>query len=341
MNNIQNNTEISLDMCNKIRAATKLLRAGGTVAFPTETVYGLGADISIPSAVRQIFEIKGRPVDHPLIVHFADISQLQCWAKEIPDLAWKLAEHFWPGPLTLILQRSDRVPVTVTGGQNTVGLRIPDHPIALALLNILGHDSALAAPSANRFGRISPTTANHVREELGDAVDMILDGGACKVGLESTIVGFSGRTAMVLRPGGIPLAALAEVLHGQITLADKRIFTERAPGMLAAHYAPSTPLEICSSEYIWQRAIELETQDQRTVVIARADSTPHQSTNKKIVKFSMPQDPAAYGNILFATLRRFDHQKFDRLLIEMPPDTPPWLAVIDRLKRANCATLHK
>ncbi|MDP1559350.1 MAG: L-threonylcarbamoyladenylate synthase [Nitrosomonas sp.] len=332
---VQTNTVISPEMYNKIATAAELLRAGAIVAFPTETVYGLGADISTSSAVSQLFEIKGRPTNHPLIVHFADASQLQHWAQEIPDSAWKLAEYFWPGPLTLILQRSHHVPVTVTGGQNSVGLRVPDHPIALALLETLGADKALAAPSANRFGRISPTTASHVRDEFGQAVDMILDGGACKVGLESTIVSFSSQTATVLRPGGIPLAALAKVLKGQITLVDKNKLTERAPGMLAAHYAPATPLEICASEYIWQHAIKLEAQGLRTIVIVRADSTADPLMNKNIVSYSMPQEPMAYGNQLYAILRQFDRQEFDRLLIEMPPDTPAWLAITDRLLRAG------
>ena len=322
-------------MHNKIAAAAKLLRAGGTVAFPTETVYGLGADISIPSAIRQIFEIKQRPINHPLIVHFAEVSQLQHWAKDVPESAWKLAEHFWPGPLTLILQRSHCIPTTVTGGQNTVGLRIPNHPVALSLLNTLGTNTAIAAPSANRFGRISPTTATHVHEALGQAVGMILDGGACKVGLESTIVSFQNETATVLRPGGIPLDALAEVLNGQIILANKKNLTERTPGTHTSHYAPMTPLEICSSEHIFQRTLELTIQGLRTVIITWSNCMSNQPLNENIVIFPMPHEPIAYGNQLYATLHQFDHEEFDRLLIETPPDSPDWLAINDRLQRAN------
>src|SRR5688500_7214458 len=248
---------MTAEMNSQIVAAATLLKAGGIVAFPTETVYGLGADISHPSAVQRIFEIKKRPADHPLIVHIADSSRLTQWAQEVPEQAWQLAEHFWPGPLTLILPRSRHVPENVTGGQDTVGLRVPDHPVALALLNALGHEKALAAPSANRFGHISPTMAAHVREELGEAADMVLDGGPCRVGLESTIVSFDGDTAAILRPGGIPLAALAEVLDGKIVIPEGAKHAVRVPGALSSHYAPLTPLELWSSDNIWRRAFEL------------------------------------------------------------------------------------
>lgn len=322
-------------MHNKIATAAEILRAGGTVAFPTETVYGLGADISVPSAISQVFDIKQRPTNHPLIVHFADTSQLQHWAKEIPDAAWKLAEHFWPGPLTLILQRSHRIPKSVTGGQDTAGLRIPNHPIALDLLKTLGTDTAIAAPSANRFGRISPTTAAHVRDELGEAVNMILDGGACKVGLESTIVSFNNQIATILRPGGIPLDALAEVLSGQVVLANKNNIAQRTPGTHASHYAPTTPLEIHSPEHIFPYALELAAHGLRTVIITWSDYMRNQPANEHIDIFSMPHEPTDYGKQLYATLHQFDHKKFDRLLIETPPDNPDWLAINDRLHRAS------
>lgn len=322
-------------MHNEITAAAELLRAGGTVAFPTETVYGLGADISSPSAIQQVFDIKKRPTNHPLIVHFSKTSQLQHWAKDIPDSAWKLAEHFWPGPLTIILQRSHRIPTTVTGGQDTVGLRIPNHPIALALLNQLGNKKAIAAPSANRFGRISPTTAAHVQDELGQAVDMILDGGACQVGLESTIISFQHDTTTVLRPGGIQLEALEEVLNGQITLASQNKQTERAPGTHASHYAPITPLEICSPEHITQRSLELTAQGLHLAIITQSDCISGQSFNENTVRFSMPHDPIAYGSQLYSILRQLDHEGHDRLLIERPPSSPHWLTINDRLLRAS------
>ncbi len=337
----QTHTMMTPEMHSQIVAAAARLRAGGVVAFPTETVYGLGADISNPSAVRRIFEIKGRPVDHPLIVHFADAARLQYWAQEVPEAAWQLAECFWPGPLTLILPRSRHVPPNVTGGQDMVGLRIPDHPIALALLNELGSEKALAAPSANRFGRVSPTTAAHVQEELGHTVDMILDGGACKVGLESTIVGFSGQTATILRPGGISLAALAEVLHGKVVLSQAKGSTVRVPGALVSHYAPLTPLEVWPTEALWQRVRELQAQGLKVVVIGWSEPEPVNPENSSILYFSMPRVAAAYGSQLYATLRRFDHERFDRLLVEAPPADPTWLAVADRLQRASCTPFNR
>lgn len=322
---------------DQIIAAAALLRAGGIVAFPTETVYGLGADVSNFSAVRRVFEIKKRPVDHPLIVHFADSSRLHHWAREIPEQAWRLAESFWPGPLTMILPRSRHVPENVTGGQDTVGLRVPDHPVALALLKALGPEGALAAPSANRFGRLSPTTAAHVREELGDAVDMVLDGGACKVGLESTIVGFNDQAALVLRPGGIPLEALAEVLGGKIIVPGKKNQAMRVPGSLASHYAPLTPLELWPTESLWRRALELEAEGMRMGIMTWSGQNPNLPERKNLLHFAMPAEPKIYGSRLYATLRRLDHDRFDRLLIEAPPDDHAWMAIADRLQRASCA----
>jgi len=325
----------------QIETAAAILRQGGVVAFPTETVYGLGADASNPAAVRRIFEIKGRPADHPLIVHLADKSQLSQWAREVPEAARLLAEHFWPGPLTLILPRSQHVSDVVTGGQDTVGLRVPSHPVALALLRAMGPAGALAAPSANRYGRISPTTAEHVREELGDSVDMILDGGPCQVGLESTIVSFVGNTATVLRPGGIPLAALEEILQQKVAVADSTGSSVRVSGSLLSHYAPVTPLEILPGAELWQRACELEAQGLRvaTVEWSVADAVLPQNTvhsdHARIVRTTMPSDPAAYGQMLYATLRQLDGANFDRLLAEATPKTTAWLAVADRLKRAS------
>ena len=324
-----------------IAAAATRLRAGEIVAFPTETVYGLGADISNPSAVRRIFEIKERPLNHPLIVHFADIALLPYWSQEIPDAAWKLAERFWPGPLTLILPRSRHVPRDVTGGQDLVGLRIPDHPVAIALLNELGSKKALAAPSANRFGRVSPTTAAHVREELGGAIDMILDGGPCKVGLESTIVGFSGDTATILRPGGISLVALEEVLHGEVVFPRVNNSTVRVSGSLSSHYAPLTPLEMWKTETLWRRVRELEVEGLRTVVLGWSEMGAIISENNSTLYFSMPHEATGYGRELYATLRRFDQEKFDRILVEAPPDNPAWLAIADRLQRASYRPIDK
>jgi L-threonylcarbamoyladenylate synthase len=231
-----------------IDQAVDLLRQGRLVAFPTETVYGLGADASNPEAVRRIFLAKGRPVDHPLIVHIPSVASLDAWVLSVPEAAQQLAAHFWPGPLALILKKRPEVPLEVTGGQDTVGLRVPDHPIALRLLQAFG--GGVAAPSANRFCRISPTLAIHVQEELGESVDMILDGGACQVGVESTIVDLSGSQPKLLRPGHITRDQIEAVLQTQLLLTPQveqvDVMQIRAPGMMAIHYAPITPALLCS-----------------------------------------------------------------------------------------------
>ncbi|AKH39388.1 MULTISPECIES: L-threonylcarbamoyladenylate synthase [Nitrosomonas] len=333
------NRESLLSLNDKITAAVTLLKAGKNVAFPTETVYGLGADITNVSAINQIFEIKGRPIDHPLIVHFAEVHLLDYWAIDIPDSAWLLAEHFWPGPLTLILPKSSHVPLNVTGGQNTVGLRIPDHPIALALLKALGENKALAAPSANRFGRISPTSANHVYEEFGSEVSMILDGGPCKVGLESTIISFYNSEAILLRPGGIPVELLEETLKQKIKLKENLNTSLRAPGGLSSHYAPVTALEVWPTEYIQQRAQQLNKNGLRTALIAWSGSDYFsQVTNENTHLFLMPADPIGYGHQLYATLRELDQDDFFCMLVEAPPTDPAWLAISDRLQRASYKT---
>ncbi len=325
---------ITPEVHDQITSAAKILKAGGTVAFPTETVYGLGADVTNPSAIEQVYNIKQRPIDHPLIVHIGNISQLSYWAQDIPDSAWKLARNFWPGPLTLILQRSQHVPDCVTGGQDTVGLRIPAHPVALALLDALGSQKALAAPSANRFGHISPTTAAHVQYELGQKVDMILDGGACEVGLESTIISFNEETATVLRPGGIAFSTLDAILDKPVILADKKKTKIRTSGMLSTHYAPTTPLTIHSTELISESAQKLASQGLQIIVITWSEQHNSNTANPYIKQVAMPSDPINYGKQLYATLRQYDQEVFDQLLIEAPPNHPSWLAIMDRLHRA-------
>lgn len=321
------------EQTRQVQAAAAILNRGGVVAFPTETVYGLGADASNPDAVRRIFAIKGRPANHPLIVHIGQAGDLDAWAREIPDGARHLAERFWPGPLTLILLRHPHVPDAVTGGQDTVGLRMPGHPLALALLHEMGPGKGLAAPSANRFGRISPTTAEHVRMELGEAVDMILDGGACRVGLESTIISFADGAPVLLRPGGITVAELEEALDRRISTPEEARSTVRAPGMLASHYAPSTPLEIWRSEELPQRVRELAARGQRAVVLEQSDLPLPYGDN--LTRCIMPVQASAYAHNLYATLRRLDAAGFDRILAEAPPDTGEWQAVNDRLRRAS------
>lgn len=330
-----NKSNWSLEQPDQISTAVRILCEGGTVAFPTETVYGLGADVTNPDAINKIYKIKQRPIDHPLIVHISSISHLQYWAQTIPESAWKLASHFWPGPLTLILQRSRHISDRVTGGQDTVGLRIPAHPVALALLNALGPDKALAAPSANRFGRISPTTAAHVQEELGSRIDMILDGGACEVGLESTIISFHGQSPLILRPGGIALSALESLLDSPVMLAHNVNQIVRTSGSLPAHYAPATPLRIFSTAHIEVEAGALAAQGLRVLIIRWSDIDKSQPLDSLIQQFCMPADPIPYGKQLYARLREFDQATFDYILVEAPPDHPAWLAITDRLQRAS------
>ncbi len=308
-----------------IGKAAKILRAGGLVAFPTETVYGLGADATNCKAVKKIFAAKGRPADHPVIVHLPSSDALAAWATEVPEAAYRLAEAFWPGPLTLILKRLEDVPDAVTGGQDTVGLRVPGHPVALALLEAFG--GGVAAPSANRFGRVSPTRAEHVRAELGGAVDLILDGGPCEVGLESTILDLSAGAPRLLRPGGVTVARLEAVLGH--SLAPNKTGAPRAPGTLASHYAPTTPTVVVPSEKL---ATCLEQhKDKELGVLVRQ---PQQNQPENILWKTLPNTPEGFGRGLYAALRELDASGVERIIVEAPPEDDAWLAVRDRLARA-------
>lgn len=318
---------------NEIERAAEILRTGGVVAFPTETVYGLGADARNEDAVRSIFTIKGRPADHPLIVHLASAAQAGEWAAEISEPARRLMTSFWPGPLTLVLPARIDVPRAVTGGQDSVALRAPNHPMALALLRAFG--GGLAAPSANRFGAVSPTEARHVRASLGDAVDQVLDGGPCRYGLESTIVSLLDGCPQVLRPGALSLAALRDALgENGIKLADRTVSAPRVPGNLAAHYTPATPLEIVVAEILAVRAEALLAQGLRVAVLRRNRGVHGQSTLPLLPQFFLPAQPGAYARGLYARLHELDHLAFDRLLVEAPPIDEAWWAVNDRLARA-------
>lgn len=303
------------------------------MAFPTETVYGLGANAGNPAAVAKIFAVKGRPLDHPLIVHLADAQQMKRWARDIPSVAWRLAERFWPGPLTLILKRAPDVLDEVTGGQDTIGLRVPAHPIAHALLAAFG--GGVAAPSANRFGRISPTQAEHVRQELGDAVDLILDGGDCEVGIESTIVDISSETPRILRLGSILPAQLTSMLHALLPViqsgrADKKL--PRVSGMLKSHYAPLTPLEIVKAPELPAKIQRTLAEGKKISVLAR--SSLFYEADKNLFFLAMPEDPALYAHELYAALRKADAQKGAIILVEAVPVEENWLAIGDRLKKA-------
>jgi len=320
-----------------IREAADLLRAGDIVGMPTETVYGLAADALNPEAVKKIFAAKGRPADHPLIVHLPSADHLPRWAASIPKDAIALARAFWPGPLTLILKRAPDVPDEVTGGQDTVGLRVPSHSIALAMLQVF--DSGIAAPSANRFGRISPTTAAHVQEELGERVAMIVDGGACPVGIESTILDFSRDVPEILRPGAITPEDIARIIgrrprvRGE-TEGEERISAEAAPrvsGALAAHYAPRTPLRLVEPGLLAEEAAMLAAEGSRVAVLAHAVANPQDS---RLIWHAMPSDPAAYAQDLYASLRAMDALDADFILLENVPAGSQWQAVADRLGRA-------
>ena len=304
--------------------AVSALARGALVAFPTETVYGLGADATNPEAVARIFAAKGRPADHPLIVHLAPEARLADWAAEIPDGARKLAAAFWPGPLTMILAKSPRVPAIVTGGQDSVGLRCPSHPVAQQLLREFARigSGAVAAPSANRFGRVSPTTAQHVRDEFGAGL-LVIDGGACEVGLESTIVDLSRGVPVLLRPGAITRAQLAQALG--TTLRDRDGDAPRASGTLAAHYAPATPVRLVAADR-WRDEIA---RAGRVAVLAMRDAQPGAA-----VWIAAPPDPVKYGHDLYANLRALDAAGANEILVEAPPPEPAWEAVNDRLSRA-------
>lgn len=299
----------------KFANAVAALKRGELVAMPTETVYGLAADARNPEAVRKIFALKGRPADHPLIVHLSSASQIDDWAADIPQAARSLAEAFWPGPLTLVLKRAASADTIVTGGQDTIGLRVPRHPIAHALLEAFG--GGVAAPSANRFGHISPTRAAHVRDEFPTGIAVILDGGDSDVGLESTIVDLSGEQARLLRPGAISQAQL-EAVVGPVQVAVRDDEGPRASGRLASHYAPRTPTYLVPRERLRSDA-----------AVLALDDLPAGMSG-----IALPRDAAAYAQALYASLRALDQMGRSRIQIETPPNAPEWLAIHDRLRRA-------
>jgi len=301
----------------EVRRAAEILRAGGLVAFPTETVYGLGADASSEKAMARLYAVKGRPADHPVIVHFSSAENAFEWGKEIPEGARKLAQSFWPGPLTLILKRNEKARDFVTGGQPSVGVRVPSHPIARELLKEFG--KPIAAPSANRFGRVSPTTAAHVREDLGSDVDLVLEGGPSEVGIESTIVDLSSGEAVILRPGKISAAELG--------IKNTARSSVRHSGGMEKHYAPKTPARLVATHDLDKEIARLKT---RAAILAF--SRPDERVDFWL---RMPRDPAAYAQKLYAALRELDGAHCDAILIEAPPAESGWEAVLDRLRKAT------
>lgn len=317
-----------MDADADIARAVEALRRGGLVAFPTETVYGLGADASSLGALRRLYAVKGRPPRHPVIVHLADSDQLGDWARAVPPEAQKLAGAFWPGPLTLVLPRwRERVPVEVTGGLDTVGLRVPDQPLALRLLRAFGR--GIAAPSANRFGNVSPTTAADVRADLGADVDVILDGGRCAVGVESTIVDCSGDGPAILRLGGLPREQVEEIAGSPVPVRDDS--TARAPGTLRSHYAPNAKVVLVAAPEVAARATELLSEGKRVGVLAPSDID---ALPAAMVVLEPPGDAAEYARVLYSRLREADRQGLDVLLVVAPPEKGIGAAVTDRLRRA-------
>ena len=345
-----------------VENAVEILQRGGLVAFPTETVYGLGADAMNAAAMQRLYKVKGRPKAHPVIVHIARRDQLAEWASEVTPIAEKLAEAFWPGPLTLIVKRAEKVSDLVTGGQDTVGVRVPSHKLARQLLEAFG--GGIAAPSANRFGKVSPTNADHVRADLGADVNLVLDGGACEVGIESTIVDVTGEVPVILRPGKINAADIERVLgvapvvpapatvavaatpavaspeaaestdaaaapESPAAPATAPAVAPRVPGSLAAHYAPRAKLRLVTRREIIDALIT--NKGRRIAVLALEVSVPRHSPALTAVA---PAASAPYAKALYANLRTLDATGCDLILAELPPDMPSWAGVRDRLMRA-------
>jgi len=307
--------------------AAEVLRSGGLVAFPTETVYGLGADAANTDAIKKIYAAKGRPRNHPLIVHLGSASQVSNWAIDVPLAAERLAKRFWPGALTLIFRRALHVNDLVTGGQDTIALRVPSHPVAQALLASFG--GGIAAPSANRYGRVSATRAEHVRTEFGSAVDCVLDGGACDLGIESTIVDVSGPQPALLRPGSISARELEAVLG--MPLGTPGSQSPRAPGTLPKHYAPRTPLMLIEADLLLELAGSMARQNQRVAVLARSALRP---VAGDITWIAAPADARGYAHELYSNLRTLDAAGCAAILVEQPPLATEWAAIQDRLMRA-------
>jgi len=311
----------------EIETAVQTLRDGELVAFPTETVYGLGANAQNPAAVRKVFEVKGRPANHPVIVHLDSPRFLHRWVREVPQSATRLAEVLWPGPLTMVMPRAASVHDVITGGQDTIAIRVPAHPMAQQLLTAFG--GGIAAPSANRYGRLSPTRAEHVREEFGDALRVILDGGECQIGLESTIVAFEGAEVRLLRPGAVTVAQIKSVVGELLVGADAG--SPRVPGSPPTHYAPSTPLTIVAAGEIDAQADAASTGGRRVAVLAQR--LPLRS-HKYVTWVNAGRRPETFARDLYSNLRTLDKAGCQRILVQAVPDGERWDAVRDRLLRA-------
>jgi L-threonylcarbamoyladenylate synthase len=321
---------------NVIEQAARALEQGRLVALPTETVYGLGADAENPAAVAAIYAAKGRPANHPVIVHLAPEADIGYWAKDIPAEARQLIEAFWPGPLTIILKRAPHIPDAVSGGQDSIALRCPSHPVAMALLRAFKDGKGgVAAPSANRFGHVSPTTAQHVRDEFGDGpqspIACTLDGGPSEVGIESTIVDLSRMAThgpVLLRPGRISAADIGRVIGRMPNSPDAA--APRASGTLEAHYAPTTPVALIDGAQLAGIVRDLQAAGHPVALIAHAASKPE----KLAAHVHLPADPDGYAHGLYAALRAMDAARANIILVEQPPSDCPWQGINDRLRRA-------
>jgi L-threonylcarbamoyladenylate synthase len=301
---------VSVSAASDLRRAAELIRAGRLVAFPTETVYGLGANAFNATAVARIFTAKGRPRHSPLIVHVDSVAMARSLVLIWPDAAERLAQRYWPGPLTLVLPKQPSIPDIVTAGLPTVGLRVPAHPLALALICEAG--VPIAAPSANPFTKLSPTTADHVRKSLGGVIDMVLDGGPSPVGIESTVLSLAGAQPVLLRPGVIPLPEISALIGPVQNAQVSPTGVHDSPGLHPQHYRPRTPL----------------------VLLSPTDATPSGKGEWLRLGRELPAEPAAYAALLYAALHSLDELHLDWIAVERPPDTPEWAGVLDRLNRA-------
>ena len=327
-----------------IQAAARLLAAGGIVAFPTETVYGLGACFDQPSAVRKIYIAKGRPPDNPLIAHISEYSQLQRLVTAWPPLAERLAKSFWPGPLTMVLPKTPAVPVEVTAGLDTIAVRMPDHPLALALITATG--TPLVAPSANRSGRPSPTSAIHVAEDLGQHIDAVLDGGPCEVGLESTVVGIGPEGVVILRPGAVTREMIASLTGGSVVEYSGGSETPPSPGMKYTHYAPEARVYLVAAvpegpQRIRRLAQELSAAGEKVGVLAHDDTLGLIST--EFVRLSLgPRDDLSFAaHVLYAQLRLADEADLTALVVEGVAAAGVGAALMNRLRKAAYLTIEE
>lgn len=319
-----------------IEKGAALLKEGKLVAFPTETVYGLGADASSAEALAALYRVKGRPTDHPVIVHLADLDKLSDWTRkeDLSPLVFKLAEAFWPGPMTLILPKAETVLHACTGGQDSVGIRIPSHPLALELLRQFG--GGVAAPSANKFGKLSPTTAAAVKEGLGEEVSLVLDGGPCQVGIESTIISVLDKTPRILRPGMITRENIEDKLGIKVEIAYKEKTQDiKAPGTLESHYAPDTAVAVVSNSDLPSLMERLNKEGKTFVLLAFADFR----YDREMGSLYVEKNADNYAQNLYQRLKNLDEEGKQFILVEAPPTDSAWDGVNDRLRRAAHGTV--